>query len=46
MEANWVLYVNTTLRYYLHIDPDTLSETEWAQTFAMLQDIRQREAKP
>lgn len=33
------------MRYYLHIDPDNLSDEEWAQTFAQLCDIRQREAK-
>nr|DAY67546.1 MAG TPA: Protein of unknown function (DUF2540) [Caudoviricetes sp.] len=33
------------LRYYLHIDPDKLSDEEWAQTIAQLADIRKNEAK-
>nr|DAI68463.1 MAG TPA: Protein of unknown function (DUF2540) [Caudoviricetes sp.] len=33
------------LRYYLHIDPDTLTDEEWAQTIAQLADIRKNEAK-
>jgi len=31
------------LRYYLHIDPDKLSDEQWAETFKQLADIRQRE---
>ena len=38
-------YHDTLLRYYLHIDPDTLSDGEWAQTIAQLADIRKREAE-
>ncbi len=37
--------MNTLMRYYLHLDPDTLSDEEWAQTFKQLQDIRLRESK-
>lgn len=37
-------YLNTMLRYYLHIDPDTLSDQQWAQTIAQLRHIRQTEA--
>lgn len=33
------------LRYHLHLDPETLPEAVWAQTFAILHDIRQREAQ-
>lgn len=33
------------MRYYLHLDPDTLTDEEWAETFAQLIDIREREAK-
>lgn len=33
------------MRYYLHVDPDTLSDAEWAEMFAQLCDIRTREAK-
>lgn len=38
-------YHNTLLRYYLHVDPDGLSDEEWAQTIAQLADIRKREAE-
>lgn len=33
------------MRYYLHIEPEKLSDEEWAETFAQLIDIREREAK-
>ena len=36
-------YIDTMLRYYLHIDPDTLDDTQWAETFMQLADIRKRE---
>ena len=32
------------LRYYLHIDPDTLTDEQWAQATKQLADIRSREA--
>jgi hypothetical protein len=31
------------LEYYLHINPDKLSDEEWAEKLAQLQDIRERE---
>ena len=31
------------LRYYLHIDPDTLDDQQWAQTIRQLQHIRKAE---
>lgn len=37
--------MNTLMRYYLHIDPDSMSDEEWALTFAQLCDIRRREAE-
>lgn len=37
--------MNTQLRYYLGIDPDNLSDEEWATTIAQLQDIREQERK-
>ena len=43
--ANWIGYHNTLLRYYLHLDPDTLSDEQWAETIAQLVDIRKQEAK-
>lgn len=33
------------MRYYLHINPDELSDEEWAATFEQLIDIRKQEAK-
>ncbi|WP_417128298.1 hypothetical protein [Phocaeicola sp.] len=45
MKANWIGYHNTLLRYYLHLDPDTLSDEQWAETIAQLADIRKQEAK-
>ena len=32
------------LRYYLHVDPDTLSDQQWATTIAQLENIRSSEA--
>ena len=40
-----VLYMNTLLRYYMHLDPDTLSDEEWAWTIRYLIDIRNLENK-
>jgi len=31
------------LQYYLHIDPDKLSDQQWAQKLAQLRHIRQAE---
>ena len=33
------------MRYHLGLDPTNLSDEEWAETFAILQNIRQEEAK-
>lgn len=33
------------LEYYLSINPSTLSDAEWAEKWAQLQDIRKREGK-
>ena len=40
-----VLYMDTLLRYYMHLDPWTLSDEEWAWTIAYLIDIRKQESK-
>lgn len=37
-------YFNTLIRYYLHMDPDALSDQQWAQTIAQLKHIRQSES--
>ena len=33
------------MRYYLHLDPDTLSDEEWVHTYKYLGEIRKAEAK-
>ena len=43
MSHNPVGYIDTMLRYYLHIDPDTLDDNQWAEIFMQLADIRKRE---
>jgi len=37
--------MDTMLEYYLGINPHTLSDEQWAEKFAQLKDIREREAK-
>lgn len=47
-EENSVGYINNQLRYYLGFstsDLMSMSDEEWAQHYAMLQDIRKQEAK-
>lgn len=38
-----VLFFDTLLRYYLHIDPWALSDEEWAMTIVYLKEIREKE---
>jgi hypothetical protein len=45
MESNWISYVNTELQYYLNVNPDHLSDEEWGEKYAQLNNIRQREAE-
>lgn len=33
------------LRYYLNIDPDKLTDMEWTETYANLNEIRKEEGK-
>ncbi len=33
------------LEYYLHIDPSTLTDAQWAEKFKQLSEIRVRELK-
>lgn len=42
---NPVGYIDTMLEYYLHIDPSTLSDAQWAEKFMQISEIRKREAK-
>jgi hypothetical protein len=45
-DTNSIAYIDTLLQYYLHIaDPSVLSNEEWAMKWAILQHIRQEEAK-
>lgn len=39
------MFLNTLLRYYMHLDPDTLTDSEWAWTIRYLIDIRKEEGK-
>ena len=43
-DADFIGYFNTMLRYYLHVDPDTLTDQQWAAMIAQLTDIRKKEA--
>ena len=45
MESNWIGYINTMLEYYLHINPDKLTDEQWGEKFAQLNDIREKEAE-
>ena len=44
VDDNPVGYIDTMLEYYLHIDPSTLSDDQWAEKFLQVVDIRKREA--
>jgi hypothetical protein len=44
VENNWIGFVNTAIQYYLRIDPDNLSDEQWAEKFAQLMVIRENEA--
>jgi hypothetical protein len=33
------------MRYYLHIDPENLSDEQWTETFKQLAEIRKSEAQ-
>ena len=45
MRSNPIGYIDTMLEYYLHIDPSTLSDAQWAEKFMQIADIRKRESK-
>ena len=42
-EHNLIGYVDTMMQYYLRIDPNSLDDTQWAEKFAQLIDIRKGE---
>lgn len=37
--------MDTVMRYYLSIDPETLPDEKWAWTYAYLREIRNMEKK-
>jgi hypothetical protein len=41
---NGLIQIDYALRYYLHIDPDRLTDEEWAIAIKALQRIRDMEA--
>jgi hypothetical protein len=45
MESNWIGYINTEMQYYLHINTDDLTDEEWGEKYAQLNDIRKRESE-
>lgn len=45
MRYNPISYIDTMLEYYLHIDPSTLTDEQWAEKFYQFCDIRRREAE-
>ena len=45
MASNPVRMVNAMLRYYFHLDPDTLTDEQWQARWEELQWIREMEAK-
>lgn len=44
MRDNGLAMIDWQLRYHFHIDPDTLSDTQWAEAVAALDRIRKEEA--
>lgn len=37
--------MDTMMRYFLHVNPDELSDEEWLITYNQLSDIREKEAE-
>jgi len=46
VEKNWIGFVDTMIQYYLHINPDELTDEQWAEKFAQLMEIRKKEFQP
>lgn len=44
IEDNPISYIDSMLQYYMHVDPSTLTDEQWAEKFAQLTDIRERES--
>ncbi|MDO5650351.1 MAG: hypothetical protein Q4G11_07075, partial [Gallicola sp.] len=44
VETNFIRYIDLQMRYYLGINPEKLNDEEWAETYEMLKDIREKES--
>jgi len=45
-EKEWLRIANAMIRYYFHLDPDILSDEEWAMRYNELIWVRKKEAGP
>ena len=45
VDKNGLVQVDYSLRYYLHIEPDALSDDEWAVAIKALEWLRKNEEK-
>ncbi|HOZ84533.1 MAG TPA: hypothetical protein PK191_03530 [Niabella sp.] len=43
-EKEWLRIANAMIRYYFHLDPDILSDEEWAMRYNELIWVRKKEA--
>ncbi len=43
MESNPISYIDTQMQYYLGINPQDLTDEEWGEKYAQLEDIRKKE---
>lgn len=43
MESNIISYIDTQMQYYLGINPQDLTDEEWGEKYAQLEDIRKKE---
>lgn len=46
-QVSWesFLFFDTYIRYYLHLNPDTLPDNQWAATINYLNELRKLEAQ-
>ena len=44
VEKEWLRIANAMIRYYFHLDPDILSDEEWAMRYNELIWVRKKEA--
>lgn len=45
MEKNPIIWIDTSLQYYLNVDVDKLSDQEWAVKYKQLELIRKKESE-